>query len=194
MCIRDRKNPGMRFIAKLCLNSLWGKFAQNTPTRGDVVCTSDKQVWELINQCDNEVTSVIPIGCKYVVTVVKNALAERTSTATNIPIASFTTAYARIKLYELLNKVKQRALYCDTDSCIFVAGENDEVIETGNFLGELTDEIADYGSEAYADSFVCTGPKSYACLLYTSDAADERSSVDLGGRRIIKKKKIKKIE
>ena len=29
-----------------------------------------------------------------------------------------------------------------------------------------------------------------ACLLYTSDAADERSSVDLGGRRIIKKKNI----
>ena len=30
------------------------------------------------------------------------------------------------------------------------------------------------------------------CLLYTSDAADERSSVDLGGRRIIKKNKKKK--
>src|SRR5665648_1260670 len=30
-------------------------------------------------------------------------------------------------------------------------------------------------------------PKS--CLLYTSDAADEEDSVDLGGRRIIKKKK-----
>ena len=29
-----------------------------------------------------------------------------------------------------------------------------------------------------------------SCLLYTSDAADERSSVDLGGRRIIKKKNI----
>ena len=29
--------------------------------------------------------------------------------------------------------------------------------------------------------------QSYICLLYTSDAADERSSVDLGGRRIIKK-------
>ena len=26
------------------------------------------------------------------------------------------------------------------------------------------------------------------CLLYTSDAADEEDSVDLGGRRIIKKK------
>ena len=33
----------------------------------------------------------------------------------------------------------------------------------------------------------------YYCLLYTSDAADERSSVDLGGRRIIKKKTIQTI-
>ena len=36
------------------------------------------------------------------------------------------------------------------------------------------------------DEFQTVGAES--CLLYTSDAADERSSVDLGGRRIIKKK------
>ena len=36
------------------------------------------------------------------------------------------------------------------------------------------------------------GADRKACLLYTSDAADERSSVDLGGRRIIKKKKTRK--
>ena len=35
----------------------------------------------------------------------------------------------------------------------------------------------------------CKRDQSVICLLYTSDAADERSSVDLGGRRIIKKKK-----
>ena len=32
--------------------------------------------------------------------------------------------------------------------------------------------------------------RTIPCLLYTSDAADERSSVDLGGRRIIKKKNV----
>ena len=32
----------------------------------------------------------------------------------------------------------------------------------------------------------------FGCLLYTSDAADERSSVDLGGRRIIQKNTKKK--
>ena len=32
------------------------------------------------------------------------------------------------------------------------------------------------------------GMDRYPCLLYPSDAADERSSVDFGGRRIINKK------
>ena len=36
------------------------------------------------------------------------------------------------------------------------------------------------------------GPNLHICLLYTSDAADARPSVDLGGRRINKKKKKKK--
>eukprot|EP00658_Telonema_sp_P-2_P037673 TRINITY_DN2708_c0_g1_i5.p1 TRINITY_DN2708_c0_g1~~TRINITY_DN2708_c0_g1_i5.p1 ORF type:complete len:267 (-),score=92.73 TRINITY_DN2708_c0_g1_i5:17-817(-) len=35
----------------------------------------------------------------------------------------------------------------------------------------------------------CGFNKDKSCLLYTSDAADEEDSVDLGGRRIIKKKK-----
>ena len=37
------------------------------------------------------------------------------------------------------------------------------------------------------------GSLNRVCLLYTSDAADERSSVDLGGRRIINKKKKKEL-
>src|SRR5665811_2324231 len=36
-------------------------------------------------------------------------------------------------------------------------------------------------------------PMFYTCLLYTSDAADDLTRVDLGGRRIIKKKKKNKI-
>ena len=37
------------------------------------------------------------------------------------------------------------------------------------------------------------GLENYYCLLYTSDAADDLLCVDLGGRRIIKKKNIKSI-
>ena len=44
------------------------------------------------------------------------------------------------------------------------------------------------GQEHALDRIVETIALYKACLLYTSDAADERSSVDLGGRRIIKNK------
>src|SRR5665648_942993 len=49
----------------------------------------------------------------------------------------------------------------------------------------ITDNGCDRSSEEYRH-----GGKLYKnniCLLYTSDAADEEDSVDLGGRRIIKK-------
>ena len=46
----------------------------------------------------------------------------------------------------------------------------------------------DEGSQEGRDPDRAGVRKVWPCLLYTSDAADERSSVDLGGRRIIKKK------
>ena len=65
-------------------------------------------------------------------------------------------------------------LLCATASA--VADEYSDTVEIFKGAGESSK----FFNHAYA----------YACLLYTSDAADERSSVDLGGRRIIKKKKL----
>ena len=69
------------------------------------------------------------------------------------------------------------------DTKIYVRG--DEVINYGKVmrvLGELS------GS---GFSKVALITKPITCLLYTSDAADDLTRVDLGGRRIIKKKKNK---
>ena len=52
-------------------------------------------------------------------------------------------------------------------------------------MAELQQAVA---REVLADPDVESLSSYIGCLLYTSDAADERSSVDLGGRRIIKKK------
>ena len=40
---------------------------------------------------------------------------------TNVVIAAFTTAYARLKLYGVLKQLHERVLYYDTDSVIFVS-------------------------------------------------------------------------
>ena len=62
------------------------------------------------------------------------------------------------------------------------------------YYGFVRLSIKTFGSHFFTGAYSATGSPltifsvSYnACLLYTSDAADERSSVDLGGRRIIKK-------
>ena len=67
-------------------------------------------------------------------------------------------------------------------------------LEAGGRLSEVVVAYETWGelnaaaSNAVLVPHALTGD-SHACLLYTSDAADERSSVDLGGRRIIKQQK-----
>ena len=56
-------------------------------------------------------------------------------------------------------------------------------------VGFLAWRVLVDGSSGRGPTPPATAARGIVCLLYTSDAADERSSVDLGGRRIIKKKK-----
>eukprot|EP00656_Telonema_subtile_P028923 TRINITY_DN3171_c0_g1_i1.p1 TRINITY_DN3171_c0_g1~~TRINITY_DN3171_c0_g1_i1.p1 ORF type:complete len:192 (+),score=24.76 TRINITY_DN3171_c0_g1_i1:554-1129(+) len=88
----------------------------------------------------------------------------------------------------------------DFDSCCPLAAE---VFLLTKFLFALETlvpcVVACHGPACYrSHGIVASSPSPYSalipCLLYTSDAADEEDSVDLGGRRIIKKKKKEKIE
>ena len=76
---------------------------------------------------------------------------------TNIYIACFTTSHARLMLYDKLDYLQERVLYFDTDSIIY-ADDGTKHIETGDMLGNLTDEL----SGNAITHFVSTGPKSYS--------------------------------
>ena len=81
----------------------------------------------------------------------------------NVAIAAYTTASARLELYKYLEQLDRRVLYYDTDSIFFIS-EYDGQLEppTGDFLGDLTDEMAEYGDGSYIADFVSGGPKNYA--------------------------------
>ena len=80
-----------------------------------------------------------------------------------------------------------------TDSSLLEAVDLRRTFGTGQAAFEAVKGVSLRIDEA--DTVAIVGPsgsgKSTLCLLYTSDAADEEDSVDLGGRRIIKKKKKK---
>ena len=79
----------------------------------------------------------------------------------NIVIAAFTTAYARLKLYDLLDLLQERVLYYDTDSVIYVHEPGKPDPPLGDYLGDLTDEL-DPGD--YITTFISGGPKNYAYI------------------------------
>ena len=79
----------------------------------------------------------------------------------NIVIAAITTAYARLKLYDLLDLLQERVLYYDTDSVIYVHEPGKPDPPLGNYLGDLTDEL-DAGD--YITTFISGGPKNYAYI------------------------------
>ena len=81
---------------------------------------------------------------------------------TNIFLASFTTSWARLKLYGLLDSLGESVIYYDTDSVVFKCHKTDDLsnLPIGNYLGQLTPEVP--VSDGHIVHFCSGGPKNYA--------------------------------
>ena len=152
-------NAGMRAIAKLCLNSLWGKFGQRVNQTQTEYVTKPKNFYKiLLNDANEDIN--IQFLTKEMVQMqfnLKNQFVDNYNN-TNIFVAAFTTSHAREMLYGVLDKLGDQVLGYDTDSCWFVERPGGGTIPTGDSLGELTDELNGH----HIVKWVGTGPKSYS--------------------------------
>ena len=173
-CPEGEYNEGKRAVAKLCLNSLWGKFAQRKQLEKVRYVYSKEQMLGIMNDSKVEIKSVMNLTED--TSVVK--IMDKTETLNNnahnatMTIAAFTTAHARLVLYEFNQRYGRQVLYNDTDSAIITYDPtNPEHIEPpvpGNFLGEWTDEL----DGGYIDRFSSIGPKSYCYHVQMPDGSD----------------------
>ena len=154
------KNPGLREIAKLCLNSLWGKFGQRTNlAKCEIVKTKEELYKIIFNETYEDVNWLDVSDDKLQVSYkIKDQFIENDFN-TSIAIASFTTSSARCRLYEALEKLKHQVLYFDTDSVVYKWAKGLEDLEIGDLLGDWTDELE--GSKMIG-TFVSGGPKNYS--------------------------------
>ena len=76
----------------------------------------------------------------------------------NVVLACFTTAHARLHLYETLQPLGERVLYFDTDSIIYQHDHSKFNRTIINSLGGWTDEI----SGDHITKYMSGGPKNYA--------------------------------
>ena len=78
---------------------------------------------------------------------------------TNIYLATFTTYWARLKLYSVLEQLNRNVLYYDTDSVIYMSRPGQYEPPLGDYLGKPTDEL---DSGEHIVEFVSGRPKNYA--------------------------------
>ena len=94
------------------------------------------------------------------VVTTRDEVAYQPSFKINVFLASFTTAQARLKLYNSLDLLKERVLYMDTDSIIYKTKSGESELPTGRFLGQFTNETPGDSIK----EFVTAGPKNYGYL------------------------------
>lgn len=164
-------NAGLKTITKLILNCLWGRFGMRENLPKTVVVKSREHLLDLLSDPKKEVLNIIEANDDVLYVSWRNIDESIDNLdSTNVVIAAYTTAQARLKLYGYLDKLKERVFYFDTDICVYVSKENDEYEpELGNFLGQMTDELETYGRGSYIETFVSGGPKFYTMKIRSPD-------------------------
>ena len=153
------KNPGLKATAKLMLNSFWGKFGQRENLPQVQQCTSPDQLYKVLDDDSIEVQN-IRFCTEDVLEVVYTYKEEAIlpNNRTNVFVAAFTTCHARLKLYSYLQTLGEQVLYYDKDSVIYKWSAGLPKVPTGDFLGDLKDEL----EGDVIKEFVSGGPKNYA--------------------------------
>jgi len=167
------ENEIWRLITKLFLNSLYGKFGQKNP------------VYELKQKIDDEIPFIFTYysmedGKHHYIIAKSGKLYEKTGEEPAFDsftaIASHVTAYARMYLWELIEKAGMaNCYYCDTDS-LFVNEEGYENLAShidGTELGKL-------GVKAVSQSVEILAPKVYRFGEIVRRKGVRRDAIKLG--------------
>ena len=154
------RNEGRRTLGKLMANSFWGKFGQRTNKTQVTTCKDPETFFDLFLDGERDIHRILPAGEQMI--DVYHSFKEdvgELGTNTNIFVAAFTTAHARVKLYhDGLLPLHTRVLYMDTDSVVYLATQGETHLPRGRFLGQFKDEL----KGDVIDEFVAGGPKNYA--------------------------------
>ena len=163
-------NPGLRGVAKLFLNSLWGKFGQRDIMTEYTYVRSKKELIKYTTNPDICIVNTHGIHENLMeVHYIRNGETTDPPDYVSPITAVFTTSNARVRLAKFMRVLHPDQLfYCDTDSCYFRYDPDNpthidprttdlpEKVEIGNGIGQWEMELSD------GKRWCATGAKSYA--------------------------------
>uniref|UniRef100_A0A914MGR2 DNA-directed DNA polymerase n=1 Tax=Meloidogyne incognita TaxID=6306 RepID=A0A914MGR2_MELIC len=172
-------NPGLRMIAKILANSLWGKLAQRVGGTEIRYARTPAEFHQLLEDPTIETLDFSHVSEEMDICVLRRKAEFAKAPETNcLPVAVFVTSYARLHLYSYMQQVNDiggQLLYCDTDSIIYVTKRGERVIE-GEALGQMKREIP----TRRIVEFIAGGPKNYGYRHVDAETGgDERAELKI---------------
>jgi hypothetical protein len=156
-------NPGLRFLAKILLNSLWGKFVMRDNLYKTDLIRSTERFNQLVFSGMYKVRAIIPMSEEVIMVEWKHLHRNpKPFKSANTFVGCLTTTWARLYLYSVLERLGSRVIYMDTDSVIFTCLPGEWTPALGDFLGDWTDESP---PGSHISHFVHVAPKNY---VYTT--------------------------
>ncbi len=156
-------NPALRSLAKLILNSLWGKFGERgNKKQAQVLSTGAARTDFYKRAREGTLRDVVlsDFGNTHSVARFKQVFERQKK---NVAIAAFVTAHARLRFQQKCDSFGLYKYYGDTDSVIVADVDDaafamDKLITPGYLLGDWEAELGDCLIEEY----VALAPKTYA--------------------------------
>jgi hypothetical protein len=156
---------------------MWGKLTERNNRSQTKLISEPQELYKFLVMPGIEVTNMIFASDQVVWISWRFADNEHVPSLrhNNDVVGSFVTAGARIHLYSYLDRLQDKALYCDTDSVIYIQPSDEPaLVETGDNLGDMTSELKPGDS---ISEFVATGPKNYAYKTVLSQTGQQCKTV-----------------
>uniref|UniRef100_A0A914QQW8 DNA-directed DNA polymerase n=1 Tax=Panagrolaimus davidi TaxID=227884 RepID=A0A914QQW8_9BILA len=173
-------NNGERYISKLFLNSLWGRFSLFA-SQNEKNLVTEEEFLEMLNDKTIFDLEGYKTSDKIYMVNYKKDINHVQASNVNITLSIFTTAYARLHLYKYMKKVHLtegcEILYSDTGDyySLFFTHPWDEnpLDEDGQLLGEMLEEYRNFDIL----SFITGGAKVYFLELAEKEQEDVAETV-----------------
>lgn len=155
-----------KFVAKIIINSVWGKHAQRVIMPKTYIYDFKTELPEIQTYFKNCVDgdrihkNSQPLSDTKIMYTALDPKAPPDLHNQYLPAGLMVPEYGRLQLWEQLNLLGDRVLYCDTDSIMYVSVPGMYDVPIGDMVGDW--EIEDICTEHEGiREFVAWGPKSY---------------------------------
>ena len=152
----EAQDPVTRSIAKLLLNSLYGRLGMKKIRQETIISDDTLKLDNLLN-----VEELEGHTNKYIYTI----KTDNANVVSNVAIAAAIASYSRIKSFSIINKYKDSIMYHDTDSFVLNSPIDKEYL--GEELGMMKNVAADEkycienDEEYYITNAFFVAPKVY---------------------------------